>query len=193
MPVTDIRQEKTQLRKKYKEIRKSLSAENKEIYDEKIKRKITQLWAYREEELILTYVSLDDEVDTKKLIKQALDDGKKVAVPKCVSGTRNMDFYFINSLNDLEQGAFGVLEPIVDRCEKLKDFSFGLCIVPALSFDKRGFRLGYGKGYYDRFLGKFDGKVIGICYFDCVCESLPNGKFDRNVTSIVTEKKVIVL
>lgn len=191
MPVIDIRQEKEQLRSKYKQIRKSFSSQEKQKSDEKIKRKLTQLWAYRDEELILPYVSLPSEVDTKQLIVEALKDGKKVAVPRCVENTRNMDFYLINSINDLEIGSFGVLEPKVDKCDKLEEIKDGLCIVPALAFDKRGYRLGYGKGYYDRFLSSFEGKIVGVCYSSCVCERLPNGKYDRMVSSIVTEKNVI--
>lgn len=191
MQLTDIRKDKAQLRNKYKEIRQNLDLQDKRSSDEKIKRKITDLWAYREENLILTYVSLENEVDTKEIIKYALNDGKVVAVPRCVENTRNMEFYIINSIKDLEKGSFGVLEPNIEKCKKLDDSTKGLCIVPALAFDKRGYRLGYGKGYYDRFLSNFKGKSIGICYFSCISERLPNGRYDKMVSSIVTEKGVI--
>jgi len=191
MQVTDIRQKKTELRKQYKSLRDSIPKDEKCFIDKKIIRKITQLWSYREEELLLTYVSIGSEVDTKELIQYALNDGKKVAAPRCVENTRDMDFYLIKSLDDLELGSFGVMEPIKERCEKLEDFSKGVCIVPALAFDKRGYRLGYGKGYYDKFLGNFGGRIIGVCYSFCMCDELPHGRFDKQVSSIVTEKRII--
>lgn len=191
MHMTDIREVKKEMRRHYRSLRDNLSDQEKAMLDEKIMRKITQLWSYREEDLLLTYVSTNSEVDTKELIKYALNDGKKVAVPRCIDNTRDMDFYLIKSLDDLERGSFGVMEPIRETCEKLEDFSQGLCIVPAIAFDKNGYRLGYGKGYYDRFLGRFSGRVFGTCYSFCLCNSLPHGKFDRRVTSIVTEKRII--
>ncbi len=192
MQVTDIRQEKMQLRGHYKSLRDSIPYDEKKAMDEKILRKITQLWSYRDEDVLLTYVSTGSEVDTTALIQYALNDGKIVAVPRCIKNTRNMEFYTIKSLDDLELGAFGVMEPIKDTCKKLDDLSKGLCIVPALTFDKSGYRLGYGKGYYDRFLNNFDGRIIGVCYSFCLCGELPRGRFDRKVSSIVTEKRVVL-
>lgn len=191
MHIKDIRQEKSELRKQYRSLRDSIPEDEKNVLDEKIIRKITQLWSYREEEILLTYVSIGSEVDTKNLIQYALNDGKKVAVPRCGEETRDMDFYIIKSLDDLEIGSFGVLEPITDRCEKLEDLSKGVCIVPALTFDKSGYRLGYGKGYYDKFLSNFSGRIIGVCYSFCVCDKLPHGRFDKKVSSIVTERNII--
>lgn len=191
MQVTDIRQEKKQLREHYRALRDNLPCDEKSIMDEKILRKITQLWSYREEKILLTYVATGSEVDTKPLIEYALSDGKAVAVPRCVENTRRMEFYVIKSLEDLELGSFGVMEPIKQKCEKLEDLSNGVCIVPALAFDKDGYRLGYGKGYYDRFLNDFGGRIIGICYSFCMCEELPRGRYDKKVASIITEKRVM--
>ena len=128
------------------------------------------------------------EVDTFRIIERALADGKAVAVPRCVPGTRQMEFYRINSVEELAPGTFGVLEPIPGVHELLHDFSDSLCIVPALSYDWHGYRLGYGKGYYDRFLSKYEGVMIGICYSDCVQRKLPHGRFDRPVELLVTER-----
>lgn len=188
MPLTDIRPVKAALREKYRNIRTSMTADEKENYDKTIAGQVRSLWQYDKNDTLLVYVSTPIEVDTHEIIEQALLDGKKVAVPRCVDGTRNMEFYFIGSLDDLEPGSFGVLEPIVEKTELMTDFSRGLCIVPAFSYDWSGFRLGYGKGYYDRFLSRFDGNIIGICYSSCVQRSLPHGRFDRPVELLVTEK-----
>ncbi|MEG0980001.1 MAG: 5-formyltetrahydrofolate cyclo-ligase [Oscillospiraceae bacterium] len=191
MQVVDIREEKKRMRQHYKSVRDNLSLDEKDILDEKLLRKVTQLWSYREENLLITYVSTGSEVDTRELIKFALADGKKVAVPRCIENTRDMEFYLIKSFDDLAPGSFGVMEPVKEKCELLEDYSNGVCLVPAIAFDKKGYRLGYGKGYYDRFLSRYSGRVLGICYSSCICSSLPHGRFDRKVASIVTEKRII--
>lgn len=190
--VNDIRPYKTKLRNKFKALRLGMDISEKERFDEKIRNRFLNTWQYRDADTILTYVSTDIEVDTKGIIQSALDDMKTVAVPRCIDGTRNMDFYIIKSLDDLEIGTFSVLEPIISKCEKLTDLSHGLCIVPALSFDRRGFRLGYGKGYYDRFLSSFGGETLGICYNSCIVDNLPHGKFDRSVDKIITQSNIII-
>ena len=147
-----------------------------------------KLYDYKKRNLILTYVSTDIEVDTKSIIKNALESGKRTAVPRCIPGTREIEFYIVTSFeNDLSEGSFKILEPNIKKCEKLNDFENGLCIIPALSFDMNGYRLGYGKGYYDRFLSKFKGLKIGLCYGGCVCEELPHGHFDERVDLLITE------
>ena len=77
----------------------------------------------------------------------------------------------------------------VPRC--VPDFSKGLCIVPALSFDFQGYRLGYGKGYYDRFLARFGGSTVGLCYDSCMVRNLPAGRYDQPVHLIVTQRKTL--
>ena len=82
---------------------------------------------------------------------------------------------------------FGVLEPEPVADNLYNESDGGLCIVPAFSYDWRGYRLGYGKGYYDRFLSRFEGNMVGICYSECVQRSLPHGRYDRPVELLVTE------
>ena len=84
-----------------------------------------------------------------------------------------------------------MLEPIPEKCRKLNDFTSSVCIVPALVYDKQGFRLGYGKGYYDRFLSGFHGVTAGLIYSDFVVKSLPRGRFDKASDIAITEKGVI--
>ncbi len=191
--VNDIRPVKDKLRLLSRQYRLSLSKEEKARIDRKIANKFLNMWQYRESELILTYVSTEIEVDTRYIIETALKDGKRVAVPKCIEGTRNMDFYLIDGFSCLEKGMFSVLEPL-ESCRRLHDFTDkqAVCIVPALMFDLAGYRLGYGKGYYDRFLAKFSGKTLGLCYNECVKEGLPHGKYDRRVEKIVTQSRVII-
>ena len=187
MPVMDIRPIKTELRQKYRSLRQSMPQEIKEQKDVAIAAQVRRLWQYQRNNVLLIYVSTNIEVDTFRIIRQALEDGKRVAVPRCVPDTRNMDFYYIDSTDELSPGMFGVLEPDANPERLYKESEGGLCIVPAFSYDWRGYRLGYGKGYYDRFLSRFEGNMVGICYSECVQRSLPHGRFDRPVELLVTE------
>lgn len=189
----DIRPLKAELRGRYKKLRLQLSPEAKEELDQKILNRVMNLWQYREAGLILTYVSTPIEVDTRRLIEKSLLAGKRVAVPRCVPGTREMEFYLIRSIEELSPGTFGVLEPSPEHSALLEDFSKGLCIVPALSFDYQGYRLGYGKGYYDRFLARFGGSAVGLCYDNCMARNLPAGRYDRPVQLIVTQRKTLAV
>lgn len=190
-PDFDIRKYKKELRAKYKQLRKDMSEQTKAELDDKICRKLVSTDAYKRCKRLLTYVSTDIEVDTMQLIHTALADGKIVAVPRCIDGTRNMDFYIITSDKQLGSGSFGVLEPDPQKCELLTCFDDAVCIVPALAYDMYGYRLGYGKGYYDRFLAAHSGLYnIGIEYCSCTVSNLVSGKFDIAADLIVTEKYI---
>lgn len=186
----NIKEIKTGLRKKFRAYREDLPVGKKNVFDASIKHNLLKLNEYQENDILFLYVSKQIEVDTFGIMEQCWKDGKTVAVPRCVDGTRDMDFYIIKGPEDLEKGTFGVMEPIVERCEKVVDLSQGLCVVPGLCFDARGFRLGYGKGYYDRFLSLFGGSTAGICYAECVQWNLPHGYFDRPVDVLVTENYI---
>lgn len=81
-------------------------------------------------------------------------------------------------------------EPDVNKCKEVDDFSKSICIVPAIAYDKFGYRLGYGKGYYDRFLSAYHGICIGVQYDELVCEKLFIDKYDVPVDYIITQNGV---
>ena len=184
----DIREYKRKLRDKYKTIRKNLSKEEKNALDNEIKDRVCRLRQYKKADTLLCYVSTPIEVNTIPLILQAFKDGKRVAVPRCIDNTREMEFYYITSLDDLAPRTFGVLEPIDGRCQKATEFSNSICIVPGLAFDYAGFRLGYGKGYYDRFLCNYPFTKVGVVYESCMRGKLPHGRFDIHVDVLVTQR-----
>lgn len=190
MPLEDIRRLKTRLREQYRAVRAEMPPEERSDHDRRIAETVRKLWQYRNCRLVLVYVSTAIEVDTHRIIEQALADGKRVAVPRCVPNTRYMEFYYIESLEELSAGTFGVLEPQPHPQNLVTDFSCSLCIIPAFCYDFSGYRLGYGKGYYDRFLAGYEGDRIGICYSDCVRRRLPHGRYDRPVQLLITEKYI---
>lgn len=185
----DIRVQKNALREKMKAFRRSMPPAVKEKKDAAIRRKLQLLKEYQACKTLLTFVSSPIEVDTRIIIAEALQQGKRVAVPYCIEGTRQMDFYYIRSMQDLAPRTFGVLEPIADRCEKMREAVKSVCIVPGLAFDWHGFRLGYGKGYYDRFLSGYTGFTVGISYESCMRQRLPHGYYDLPVDLLITEKR----
>ncbi len=127
---------------------------------------------------VLTYVSTDIEVDTRRVLEYCLRIGKRVAVP--VSGDSELFFYEIKSIDDLSAGRFGILEPVC-RENIFVGGADSLCIVPALCADGNGLRLGYGRGYYDRYLSDFMGTSVIICYADFRME-VPAEPHDRKAS-----------
>ena len=169
------------LRKNYLNIRKDINGVDKRKYDNDIFNRIINLEEYKESKLILIYVSLECEVNTFKLIEYTLNIAKKVAVPKCEEN--NITFYEIKSLKDLEEGKFGILEPKANK--PVTDFNNSICIVPGVAFDKQNNRIGYGKGFYDRFLKNYKGIKIGLTYKECICD-----KIDSDINDIKMDKVI---
>ncbi|MFQ9873345.1 MAG: 5-formyltetrahydrofolate cyclo-ligase [Oscillospiraceae bacterium] len=183
----DIREYKKNLRAHYKELRRGFAPQDKLQRDRRIAARVRRLYQYRNAGTVLCYMSTPIEVDTLEFIERAWADGKRVAVPRCIENTRLMDFYYIRCMQDVAPRTFGVLEPIPERCEKVEDFSGSICLVPGLAFDRQGYRLGYGKGYYDRFLDRYPCPKIGIIYGECVQNRLIHGRFDVPVDLLVTQ------
>ena len=180
---------KKEFRKTAREKRKAIL--NRDISDKKIAEKLFALDEFKMAKTILIYASIEDEIRTDDIINCALESGKNVAVPLCSDEKGNMDFYLIDSLSELETGMFGVREPNADNCDKLSDFSDSIIIVPGLSFDKFGKRIGYGKGYYDRFLSRYSSFAIGLCYDEMIACQLPADEYDKSVDLIITQSDVI--
>lgn len=188
MPVKNLKQKKLQLRSKYKKIRQNMTKEKKQQLDIALYENFVSNIEYRQAKTILAFVSKDIEVDTTEIIKKAFSDNKTVAVPLCNTEEKLMDYYVINSFDDLEKGSYGLLEPIKERCEKVTDFSSSICMVPGLVYDQCGYRLGFGKGYYDRFLTDYHGVTVGVCYSRCIEQELPRGFYDKPIDLVITDR-----
>ncbi len=180
---------KSDLRKQAAEKRKQIDC--KQEKDFLIVKNLLALDEYLNAKTVLIYASLDDEIKTDNIIKTALDDKKTVAVPLCLDKDGKMEFYSIDSLSNLKKGNFGVREPSPDESKLINDFSEAIIIVPGLLFDKEGNRLGFGKGYYDRYLAKNEIFSIGLCYNEMMIEKVPVDEYDKNIDKIVTQSGVI--
>ena len=185
----NIKEYKQSLRKSCREKRENLSADIKRGLDLKIAENVKRLKEYPVAKTLLIYMSTPIEVDTKNIILNAWADGKKVAVPRCIDGTRDMEFHYIKSFDDVTPGSFSVLEPN-EESPIVTDFSGCLMIVPGMQFDMNGYRIGYGKGYYDRYMTRFTGVSVGICYSDELKPFMYHGKYDRAVNIVLTDLKI---
>lgn len=179
---------KNELRRKYRELRKSIDNKNQKDFDICLNFLNSDL--YKNSKQILCFSSLDGEISTDLIISQTLKDGKALALPACTDGCGNMRFYKVKSIDELISGYFGIKEPDTEKCPLICDFSSSVCVVPAFCFDKSGFRLGYGKGYYDKFLKKFTSASVGLCYNDFIEEKLPADEYDVPVDYIITQNNI---
>lgn len=191
--MSEIDMLKKRMRDQALSVRKVLPLRNRRQADADITRRFLSLPAYKDAHLILTYMSVGTEVATTMLIQHAFNEGKLVAVPRCLSG-RKLEFVKISSFNQLESASFNLLEPKKDlppiSQEELVD---SICVVPALTIDYQGWRIGYGAGYYDRFLSNYSGEKIGLIRNQNLSETaLPHDNNDVAVDVIVTETQAIV-
>ncbi len=183
-----INEEKKKLRAFFKHKRETML--RKEEKDSRIYNNFKLSGIYNGLSEAFVYVSSEIEADTKMLINQMLLDKIKVAVPLCNKENCTMKFYYIESLSELQTGHYGILEPKGEKEKLAVPTEKTVCIVPALSFDGFGYRLGFGKGYYDRFLSDFKGTSVGLCYEECLSEKLPYDEYDKTVRFLVTEKNI---
>ena len=186
-----IRDVKNKIRDEYRAKRLALDPAYRKTLDERILKQLRSLASFRFAETVLAYFPLEGEIDIRPLLEEALAMGKKVALPYSGEGGI-MDFYYISSLDELIPGRFGLMEPPTtnEKYEK-NNASPVLMIIPALVFDHLGYRLGYGRGYYDRYVNGFSGAKAGISYASFLRSTpLPRGRFDFAVDYIVTEKGV---
>ncbi len=189
----DIAAAKKSARRIYSELRSNIPEKVRKKKSCDILSKILTLSAYNNCDTVLTYMSFGSEVDTAELILRALKDGKKVALPVSEYASLQLSFYEISTLSELAAGYKGILEPFPSPDNLVRDFENAICIVPGLAFDKNGYRLGYGKGFYDRFLSSFTGTSIGIAFDECVTDAVPTDSYDCKLDLLVSDSDVYYL
>ncbi len=201
--MNEIRTEKNRIRREYIAMRDSMDSTLKREYDEKICQIILSLATYRFADTVMLYCPTGSEIDVLPVARHALSQGKTVVFPVSDKESCTMKFYPVRALDELKPGAYGIWEPPVGE-EYLPDpKKRALCLVPGLVYDQNGYRLGYGKGFYDRYFSKRDRTVppalaeakasvslIGVVYQSCIAATLPHGKFDLTVDILVSEKGV---
>lgn len=180
---------KASARARFSEIRASISEEERTEKSDKICAHISTMREFSDCDILFAYYPIKTEASALQLIQTALALGKPVALPISVKQDLTLDFRIIRSLEEMKLGAYEIPEPdpLAPRALSSKK---SLCIVPALAFDENGSRLGYGKGFYDRFLRDFKGFSIGITFSELLFPSIPTDKNDVAVNAVVTDKLI---
>lgn len=181
---------KKEIRAEVKKRRREASAEQIRKKSDAICEQFLTLSEYKEAKIVFAYMDCKNEVQTKKVIEQCWADGKVVAVPKVFGEI--MKYYAITSYEDLENGYFGIQEP---KHEQLKEVicEDGLMILPGVAFDENRHRVGYGGGFYDRYLEAHPNmKKIAFAFEFQMFEEVPFEKFDIQPDKIITENRSLV-
>lgn len=155
---------------------------DKVLLDRVIAQGVLESEAYRKAGTVFLYASMPHEIDTRIILESAWQTGKSVALPRC-EANHTMTFYKVDGETALRAGAYGIQEPC-ETCVAVFPQAGDLCIVPALAVDIHGNRLGFGGGYYDRFLRRFPIPTMALCY--TLCDPLPTESWDVPMDSAMT-------
>ena len=187
--MNNMKDEKKAMRALWRAKREEVSPEDKAAWDARICEVITSCASYRYAEVILAYSAFGFEIDINPVIDCALRDGKRVALPRTY-GRGEMTFHYITTREGLDVGMYGILCPAADA-PAYTGAPATLCLVPGIVFDKHGLRIGYGGGYYDRFLRTSEVTPLGVIYRSFVLPTLPGGHYDHFVTALATERGIL--
>ena len=186
-----LKGKKRQLRESLLTERMTISEEERQEAESRIASRFLNLASFRFAETVLLYAPIKGEIDLLSICHAVLNLGKQLAFPRCHDDGCTMTYHLVSSLNELACGRYGIREPLEGAPLYLPSpDKHDVCVVPAVCFDKSGYRVGYGKGYYDRFLSQFGGTTVGLVMHRFLLPEVPRGRFDRSVDLILTEKGV---
>ena len=174
--------DKTALRKEIREKKRAMTLEQIEKASYALAKQFFATSYYREAKTLYGYLPYNQEVRTEPILLQALKDGKKVAVPKVYGDT--MRFIYLEDMNGIEKGYAGIPEPVAD--EPVAADETALVLMPGLAFDKEGHRIGYGGGFYDKFLSaEPTHPTVALCYDFQMLANLETEEFDVPVDLVL--------
>ena len=181
-----------------KEIRKEMAAafalidkQEHEKTSQKLQERLFQSGLWKNAKTIAVYLSIGNEWDTRNIVEQAFIEGKKVAVPKTIPDTKELIFYEIKNFSQTVKGNFGLEEPNIEKTQPIDKDAIELLIVPGLVFTQDGYRVGFGGGYYDRYLTDFIHPTASLVYTMQLIDDFPIEPFDIPVNYLITEKGII--
>ena len=186
--------QKQEMRKQYLRLRDNLRLTDIRDKSKKIIEKLYAMPCYRQAKTVMMYIDFRNEVSTKAVLLKALHQGKKVVVPVTDTRARKLILSEIKDADrELRPGSYGILEPAKEFIREVSADILDIIIVPGLVFDLRGYRIGYGGGYYDKLLQDINPntKTIGLAFDFQIVDSLCIENFDRKVDVIITEERII--
>ena len=186
----DITAEKKQIREKMLAVRRAMSPAARAAADCAIAEQVTALPVFQAAKQVFAYVSMPHEVGTESLLNAVLSAGKRLGLPVCRTKTHQMDFYRLDALTELTEGAYRIPVPPEAPDRLLIPDADTLVIVPMLALDANGYRIGAGGGYYDRFLTAHpEVHPVGICYAECLTDALPHDIYDKQIACCITQRQ----
>lgn len=181
------KEDKQVLRQKMISFLKNISLTEKAAIEKKLEENLFQSKEWKEANRVGVTLAQGFEWNTLGIIERAWQEGKKVCAPKCIPQHKAMIFYDFTKLEQLEKGFHHLVEPKPEETEEVNKAAIDLVLVPGLIFDREGYRIGFGGGYYDRFLKDFPNHTIALIYSKQVRSGLPIESFDVPVQKIITE------
>ena len=172
------------IREKMRRRRKTLTYDEVHEKSETIRYKLEGRKAFKEANTIMMYISSFKEPETLPVIEHLLEQGKKVVVPVSSTSTNTIVPTYIESISELQKGAYGILEPSIIR--HIDPSEIEVIVIPGIAFDMHRNRLGFGKGYYDKFLENTNAKKIALCYDFQIVDDVPVADHDRPMDLILT-------
>jgi 5-formyltetrahydrofolate cyclo-ligase len=186
---------KEQYRHKMFALRSGLKKEQVDARSQKVVERFLSFCELQNFSNYLGYLPINNEVDTTSLLLRLLGLGKNVYLPKCHKDLKGrMDFFRIINFSDLRRGYCGIYEPCPDPSLLYINHDRALSILPGLAFDRKGFRLGYGRGFFDRYFKSLQGPrlfLAGFAYDFQVVDSLPADEWDIPVDLVVSDEEII--
>ena len=183
--------DKSALRRALLRQRRETDPAERRAIDRAITERVLQSEPYRHSRTLFVYYSVAEEIDTHAILSDALNSGKRVCLPKCLPGGV-MQPRYITSEEDLTEESYGIPEPGA-HCPAAELTDIDLCLIPALACTAQGFRLGYGGGFYDRFLPRTPAYRMVLCAHARVLPQLPAEPHDVRCSCIVTEHEVMLI
>ena len=178
--------ERKSLRSLLLEKRDNTSFDFMKIASEKIQKKLKKINAYRNAQKIGVYYPIGSEVLTQDIIQELLSNGKDVFLPKVIG--KKMEFRKISNFSSLEKGSFDIMEP-KDDCQT--DNSLDVVLVPTVGISPVGVRLGYGHGFYDKFLAEHKVTTISLTLEKQIVKNIPKSEHDIIINWIITEDRIL--
>ena len=167
------------------------TAHEKQKIEKSINTTLFTSEVWKKSKVIGITIAKDIEWDTKSIIKEAWEQEKTVCIPKTYPDERKLIFYQINSFRQVEKQYHGLWEPIPEVAMALEKDQIDLLIVPGLAFNKAGYRLGFGGGYYDRFLVDFPHETVSLLSQSQLINKIPVEKFDKPVKYLIVENEIM--
>jgi 5-formyltetrahydrofolate cyclo-ligase len=183
---------KREIRKRILTLRNAMPPESITAKSDEIVRRLMELREIRDSSTLMVFLSFGSEVLTDDLIRWGWSEGKRIVVPLCRPESRELTPCRIDGFDELETGHYGIREPKTGRLRSVPRTEIDAVIVPAVAFDRRGYRVGYGGGYYDRFLPECPQAAnIGAAFACQIVPEVPSDRYDLAVDRIVTEEGII--